>query len=409
MPYGIRYNRRFKSNITPIGNDLMRGQRALGTGVTPPSYTGNQTQDLLNSLDYDINQQQAAANADRGDLSAQAARFQGIVEGTPAAFDAVPTEADRRLAGLADDAGALRSDLMGNIERDGNRLVQGAQRDFGAATRSASRYASGAVGAAEGAVRGYQQDQSALSSATVSGLERRAMSQLQEINSGMRPDGTRMTVQEQMAAKRQLQADVGQQVASTVAEIQSRANSELAGLRMQLSKTKLDAGQLVAGVELEAARGTAAARESAAGMELDAAKIGAHLIELQSGIGQFLTGVFEAAQASKVKAAVEGNMALYQMIADNPRSVISYFQGLMALYASKGQSVPSQAAPRGGGGSGPRQFGAPLRMPDQAPPWSRPQGTPSAGATRLPSPPDNFVREMPPVAFNPGNFVEAGR
>lgn len=159
-------------------------------------------------------------------------------------------------------------------------------------------------------VMGQYEDYTAqqLSNSTAA-IERRFQSDLQMVNSGTRPDGTLMSPGEQAAMRQQLSAQIGSEVFTQMTNIQTSFNQTRAQLGLALNEQRLNSFQVQNQMEMQASAIT-----QAAGMQA-----------LQ----------FEA----------QGRMAIAELVRSNPRTSVSLFEGMSALFALA--TAPGAANVRG--------------------------------------------------------------
>lgn len=209
----------------------------------------------------------------------------------------------------------------------------------------------------EGAINEYEDRTAQDASVVAAGIRRNASTAMRMARSGVHPDGTPMTAGEQAAAISQIQQDVDTQVQSAVTPIFSEYNRNKTQLQTALAQLRQGNAQLrmtgagtkgqLADVELRG-RGMEADIEKArlAGTELEAQTglaVGDQFLKAQAGQREMMTlsaGLQQtAAQLEQtsllesVKLELAGRTQLAQLVQQNPRSVVSWFQSLLSLYS----------------------------------------------------------------------------
>jgi hypothetical protein len=245
---------------------------------------------------------------------------------------------DAAVAGDRSRGDAIMAALNGDLDR-----VGGVAGRIEGDANTALGYARGAVNAAGGAVSGYQSDSQANISASVAGLDRQMQTRMRLVNSGLNPDGTMMTPAERQAAQRQLAFDTGQATSGLVSQMREEQNRIMAGLRMQLAGTNVQAGQIAlgaAGARTEAGRlreGVATTRASVgsavSGQAQEAERTRLQYRQLASSLLEVGSNMRNAASALAMQLESQGRTAMAEMVRNNPESVVSRFASLLQLHS----------------------------------------------------------------------------
>ena len=171
-----------------------------------------------------------------------------------------------------------------------------------------------------------------------------------------------MTAQEQNDAMTQIKMSVADQVQTQATAIYSNFNTTQAQLRTtlaQIQKANADLrlqgaatkGQLAStrgswtqlGIEGNKAIGDLAAQGAA--IDAEARRTQQSFMQLGASIRETTASLQQAAMFQAVNLELNGQTQLAQLVQQNPESVVSWFQGLLALFST-------QAAAGGGGGGG---------------------------------------------------------
>lgn len=224
-------------------------------------------------------------------------------------------------------------------------------------------------------------------SAAASAISHSAKQEERAISSGLLPDGTRMTPQEQAQQMVELGRRVSSQVQEAVTPMLVRYNEVKAQLGQAVAQMKLSAGQIrVQGAEtrkgiaqtggqleqmkLEGQLGAAGAKTQLADQLLRAQAGQRDMAQLSSGLVQFGAQTVQAALLKTAELEFQGLTKTAELIQQNPRSVVSWLQGILGLYAA-------QTAMRGGSGGvvtgGTNQQQQPQQQARQAPQQAAPQ------------------------------------
>ena len=274
---------------------------------------------------------------------------------------------DAQGADLTRRADEMRTRVRGDVDKALSRMpdyykgIDKAEGDI----QEAYRLGDAAVADYKNGLIGYRDMSAQSMSAVASGIRRNFYTSMQQIRSGITPDGRSLSATEQMAATEQLRFQANQQVQEQITPLQSHFNDtmmqlrgqlaglmkgnadlrlqgaglrgNLAGQRLQGVNTELGGAQIKAGAESQSLDMVSRAQEGVRQMY----QLGATL--RQAG-AQIATGV--TLQALQLE--MNGQTALANVMMQNPRSVVSYFQSFLALMSIN--------ATQGGAGGGSTRF-----------------------------------------------------
>lgn len=145
------------------------------------------------------------------------------------------------------------------------------------------------------AMGNFDQTYAADVTAAISGIRESYQPQMQAIRNGMNPDGTLMTPAQQKDAMFAMNQQIGGQVQNTYTQLASQYNQARAQLAQGFSGQRLNSQALV----------------------------GSYM--------QQASAIRNAAQASALQFEASGNQAMADLIYRNPESIVSRFQGLLAV------------------------------------------------------------------------------
>lgn len=352
------------------------GGSGSGGGVTGQNYTDAMT----DALSLDTRNQQGAADRQfaRNNAEIEGIRSTlGIAEGNiQQGWMTGAGELDQ-MAGRADALGQaqeddflnmskdLYADVGGNLDASAKRLV-GGRDDIDEAYRLADEAAKG-FGKA---ISEYKDLTAQEMSSVAHGIQRNAQAQLREIKGGVHPDGTPMTSGEQLDAINSVRLEANSQVQQAITPMASRFNDavvqlkeQLAGLKMTGAEFRLKGsslkGEIEAGVRegenIRAQLGTALT-----GQLLESQAGRRQLLELSANLTSQKVQIRNAAILDSARLALEGKALTAQLVQQNPETVVSLFQGLLALYSAQSAASGTTGFGGGGGGSGvPKAEGGP--------------------------------------------------
>jgi hypothetical protein len=323
---------------------------------------------------------------------------------------------DDRMLGQADD---LFGGLMGQADRF-NRLGQehmdatleaqrpvgeGIERSFDQTMQGLDKanqdidegykIADQAAAYAEQVRRGYVDTGAMEASAAASGIARSFKEQEKMIVGGLRPDGTKMTMGEQMQAHAELNLQSKMAIQEQVTPILARFNEVDAQLGQMVAQMKMTSGQLriqgaaerkgIAMSGMEAGLGAANAQSRLVDQQLQAMEGQRQMAQLSSTMHQMGAQIEQSAMFKAAEMIMQGMEKTAEFVMQNPRSVVSYFQGLLGL-------LSTEAAMGGGGGevkggrqnrpTPPAQTQAPAQAKAKEPVQKRPNPNAYRGSKR---------------------------
>lgn len=303
------------------------------------------------AIQTDTARMQGAANRQyvRNDQATQ--RFGDYLGGTEGA---IMGEADRagglltdfdKKAGTYGDSAVSSAEKFGDAATAASRTAaEGANRDLdkaGGYLDQSLQFSKDAVNTAKDAVAGYNAAFQEHTRAMVAGLDRRATTELNRINSGRHPDGSPMSNAERLAQQKDLNFNTGMQVATVVSNMWEESQKTAAGLRMQLANTQTAAAANAAGLGHE--RGVLATERLAAGdqvartsMEAGAQRLQAEQVrqgytQIRGSMLNLMTSIRTSSRALATQLGIQGRISMADMIRQNPESVVSLFSGIAAM------------------------------------------------------------------------------
>lgn len=383
----------WNQNGIPYSMPLSQVQRPdpYGLGDMPPL--------LLQSLLQDTETMQGAADEQYGRMNERISGMDQMVGGVQGRLDSPAQRGSRALMSLlremesfgsdaSSQAGDASADMLGSFDA----RVPGVRRELAAAGRgtdAALRQTDQAVkglrnvdadvnaGYAQQdlAVRGFREamdkykDTSAQDASAMAYAIRRSgetsKKQLEAAyNTGQIDEAT---YQSEMF---NLQNEVGNQVQANITPVLSRFNDTMIQLEGNLAALKMEAGQgrftgatikqkgselRMAGAEqklrgaaqkgqlaqasLDVERSRADVAERAYGMQERAADRRVQMFQLRSNATQAANALFEAAALNGVNLEMQGMAQTARFVQENPRTVVSWMQGLLAMYSARAAST----------------------------------------------------------------------
>lgn len=324
--------------LTGISDDF---EGDIAQGETEILETGEETASFLDSLGEEFNE---AGGFARDRFNQFSSEVQGNLDEDLAAY----LESLDTAAGGARD----RTDVLGQEIDEGIAVTE--ERALG--------FVEDAIGSAKSLVSDTKQLGAELMSSQIAGFEARTSTEANRIKAGLRPDGTQMSPGEKRAAMGSLRRDTNVAIAQThaqtsamafnalnqaktvLAQTQSMGAQVSAALGEQrLSGSQLKAGleQFATGVELQAAagKGEAAALKANVGVALSGQSIQVEQIsqqfqQMRLAVGEISANIRNSSRAAATQLRMNGRIALADMVRQNPRSVVSLFNGITAMMAA---------------------------------------------------------------------------
>lgn len=330
-----------------------------GSTMNPTGGGGGQMQEALLQ---DTQTMQGAADEQWGANQQQIDALSMLLEGVPGRI-AGPAQAGagqlREFAGQAASMGQEQGrQVQGAVDKIGRGVDSILQRgDPSADIAAAYALSDEAATGFQDAIAQYQDMGAQEASAMASAIRRQGHSAMKMATAGIHPDGSPMTASEQAAAVAQVQFDTESQVQESITPVLSRFNDTMVTLRKSLADLKMGGAQTrLAGGELRSRSSTERAGMAAqAGYQGLNAVMQSHegqrqLLELGANLHQAATSLENAAVLNSVNLEMQGRTAIAQLVQQNPRSVVSWLQGLLAIAAAQAATSPEM----GGGSSVPR-------------------------------------------------------
>lgn len=267
-------------------------------------------------------------------------QFRRLNQGMGQFQGAVEQGADR-LRGIAEQQ---RQTLGGEAERvqqlgqqGYDEFVRFRDQQIGAVGKDIERANEQAAGAVESFEKtmGQYQDRTALQASNLAvGLGRQVQNTMQQIASGINPDGTQMTNAERAAIQMTMQRDVAEQTSMGVNQIYSQFNETMASMGANLAQLKQAQAQTtMAGGQLRGQMGTAFGSQT-----VDAQRMRASMTELSSGLRTTMEQMSAASELGAINLLTQGYKDMYDMIQGNKRGTTSMYAALSGWLA--GMTTP---------------------------------------------------------------------
>ena len=344
--------------------------RNVPTGAAPEPGMGggSQQQNLEMALGMDTFNMQQAADEQHALLGRQTSAMEDILGGLSSDFMGPSNQFGMEMdqyAQKAEQLGTLQYDQTEGRVRDmlGDVKGQIGRGDPSGDIDRANAFAEAATTGFQDAIAEYQDRSAQDASAMASAIRRNGHSQLMMARAGIHPDGTPMTAAEQAAVTAEVQWSTETAVQEQITPILSRFNDTLvslkkglADLKMGQANTALQGGQLRSQYGLNGAEVLQGAHMGGISAMAQAGEQQAKMMEMGAMLKRAKADLSSAAQLNAVNLEMQGRSEVSRMIQNNPRSIVSWFQGLMALYAarvadSNTQPTASPQGRRGGRGS----------------------------------------------------------
>lgn len=328
----------------------VQGDQAISRGPTgiptymnlgmfnPPAVPGSQYDPLLlGALQSDTTRMQGAADRQFGRNQAESDSLRSFLGELQPSLEGQALGLQNELRGFGQQAQQLGDRQVQRVEEMNaeTRARQDPLIDSAMDTQKLSEWGM------EDAVNRFQDRSAQDASAVAEGIRRSMKTASKMARSGMRPDGTSMTSEEQHAAMQEMEFEVGRQVQSAITPILSDYNRTRASLDQSLAALRSQG----AGMRLQAA-GQVASTDIAGTQNLLSAQAGRRdMANLASSLSQAGTQLRQTALLTAVQLEAQGRMNLAQLVQQNPETVVSWFQSLLAM-----QSVEAASSGMGGGG-----------------------------------------------------------
>lgn len=363
----------------PGGIPTYRDLNTFGNKNGGPLGTfGNLPPILLESLRSDTNKMQAAADEQHAKIGDWESRFNDWLGGSSDSLKQLGTseagslkDAAGRAEALGREQGAdltkradeMRGRVRGDVDKalsnmpDYYKGIDRANKDIDEAYRLGDQ----SVADYKASMKGYKDLSAQTMSAAASGIRRSFHTAMQQVRTGTTPDGRQLSATEQMAAMEQIRFQAGQQVQEQITPLQSHFNdtmmqlsTQLAGLQQNNAGLRIQGaglrgnleGQRLQGIntELGGAQIKAGAEQTSLDMVARANEGVRQMYQLGATLREAGSTVATTVQMKALELEMNGQVALSQVMLQNPRSIVSYFQSFLALM--------SVNATQGGGGFG---------------------------------------------------------
>lgn len=320
------------SGFKPYQQSISQTGPSFGTQQSPQANHGNPLgmaqdwfQGLGNAMGYDIRTQQGAMNEQFARNEQQSGMYEDALQrgiGTMQQAGLGEKQAAQQQAAKLDTQGKQQSQDF--LKFRDQQMAQ-TRQDIG----KANQFAAQGVETWNKAIGDFK-DMSAQTAANAAfGLRRSTQEAMQQINSGMNPDGTMMSPAEQQAARMQLTQTTEQQVSQSVTGIMAQVNDQMAQMKGTLASLQMGQGQqAMAGAQLGASTGV-----SYGGMTLQNDQTRNDMARLSSQLTMTGEQAYAAALQQSVAMELQGRTTMAEMIRANPRSFVSMYAGLTGYLA----------------------------------------------------------------------------
>lgn len=340
---------------------------AGGGNFGPPEGPVGGVSGLLAAMQRDIGAQQTAADAQQGRNNEQIRGLEGFISGIQGDLTSLGQQLSQPIEQLGqealatgeqgrqefqDQAQTVQGDLGEGLDAVGSDLdrVAAGVEQANAEVAEANRIADAAIRQFGQAVTNFQSLGIQEASVAAAAIRRNAQSQKKALEgaASSTPFGVDPGVLEQgMFA---LQQETEQQVQAAGTQLISKTNTMGIQLKGQLAQFDLaraqlraqGAGQIQQGaaIGLEGARTRLAGEQLRAGtgtqlaqLELQSQEINNRLIGMAASFHQFTAQLQSAALLNAVNLEMQGRTTTAQLVQQNPDSVVSWFNGLLAVHA----------------------------------------------------------------------------
>jgi hypothetical protein len=275
---------------------------------------------------YDAQRQQDAANRQFERNNAQIAGFEEFLGRETPRFEMIAAdqakayglEADR----LDQQAGAGFDEFDKFRDQTLGEQRQGIQGAIGAAQ--------GAVSTFRSAIDAYADTSAQDASVTAAGIRESFQTQLKQMSSGINPDGSRMTPEQQMAARQQMTYDGEKAVAQAIIPHFQRMNENLLQAKSRLSDLQLAESQ----TRLVGANSLAATATNFSGQRVALEAHAQRTRELASNLRVQGAALQAGAHLTAVQFEMQGRQQMAQLVSANPESVVGIMPVLAAMFGA---------------------------------------------------------------------------
>jgi hypothetical protein len=286
--------------------------------------------------------------------------------------------------------GEQLSKEMAAIGKQAAQVVGG--RDVEKILREGMRIADQAVKGFQSAAGKYENMTMQDASSMASAITRNNRQEMKMVEGGVGPDGSPLTMAQIMEMRNEIKGRTSEQVQEAITPVLSRFNETrvalgqaIAGLKMQSADFRMTSAQILndtnrnklagLGLNLQALEGVREnerlmldGKNLALNAQFTRAQIASGLNEQvlrsQEGVQQMIQfggqmtqsakSLMQSALLTTAQLEMEGRVNVANMIRANPRSIVSFFEGLLSLFSANaamtGSTDGSQPFTGGGGG-----------------------------------------------------------
>ena len=356
----------------------VRYTRDLSNFLAPASQNqfANIPDVLKQAAIYDTSQMQGAADETYNKMNAKFGAIDNLINQGSASLENLGKQLGGDALSAAEQAEALAADQRDELTERADAMVGRVRGDVDKSLSQMPKYYKGldkansdideayrlgdqSVADYKASMKGYKDLSAQTMSAAASGIRRSFHTAMQQVRTGTTPDGRQLSATEQMAAMEQIRFQAGQQVQEQITPLQSHFNdtmmqlsTQLAGLQQNNAGLRIQGaglrgnleGQRLQGIntELGGAQIKAGAEQTSLDMVARANEGVRQMYQLGATLREAGSTVATTVQMKALELELNGQVALSQVMLQNPRSIVSYFQSFLALM--------SVNATQGGGG-----------------------------------------------------------
>jgi hypothetical protein len=313
-----------------------------GTGGVRPNYRSQMNDAAWNAL---------FTNAVFGDMQTQQGimdeQFNRLNQGMSNYEQAFTQGADRMrdiaqqqrasIGAKADQAMQMGQQGYGDFIKYRDQQLAAVGKDITAANEQAA----GAVESYEKTIGQYK-DRTALQAQDLAvGLQRQVQNTMNDIATGMNPDGTMMDPAQKAALMTTMQQNTAQQTSLGINEIYTKFNDTMASMGANLASLKQAQSQTtLAGGQLRGQVGTAFGAQT-----IDAQRMRGSMMELSANLTTTMEQMSAASELGAINLLTQGYKDMYDMIQGNKRGTTSMFAALSGWLAGMTTPGLTQIAP----------------------------------------------------------------
>lgn len=332
--------------------------RPMDTFNPEPSPWDQFPPELLQALMGDQTNMQRAADDQFNRNNAQIAGFSDFLGQAPGQIMDVADSGAGQLNDLAGQARGLGDRQMSEFRDQTGGLLDRARENTGKVEADVNAgYAIGdqAVRDMQDTIAKYGARAAKDASVAAHGIRTNNESAMRQVRAGVNPDGTPMTEGQKAALITTMRQQTQEAVQSAVTPIFSHYNDVNAQLGQALASTRMNnAGLRMTGAQTKLG---AYGQEAQVGTTVSGQMLQAHegerqMMQLASSLTEAGAAMRNAGILQATNLEAQGLFQKAQLVQQNPQTVTSWFQSLLALYGVRaGATGQTFGGPNGGGGA----------------------------------------------------------